>query len=72
MNKCLAAFTAFTESPPFINASLTPEDTVEVMLRSEPRPQEGKNFPVADMASMKMSRADFIKWATEALEELQK
>lgn len=72
MNKCLAAFTSPTESPPFINASLTDEGKVEVMIRSEAKPHPDKTFPVADMASMQMSREKFREWLVEALDTLDK
>ena len=72
MNKCLAAFTPAVLSPPFINASLTDDGKVEVMVRSEPKPVEGKSFPIADFASMKMTRAEFETWAREALDTLGK
>ncbi len=70
MNRCLAAFTDCRESPPFINASLTDKGDVEVMIRSEATRREGVTFPVADMASMTMTREKFRAWLVEALAAL--
>lgn len=68
--KLLSAYTSFTEAPPYINASLHEDDRVEVIVRGEATVREGGRFPVADCASMKMSREDFINWACEALSNL--
>lgn len=70
MNKCLAAVTLLTESPPFLNASLTPEGKVEMIVRGNAKMQAGRNFPVADIASMQMERETFRAWLVEALATL--
>lgn len=70
--KYLSAFTAVTEMPPYINASLNEKGEVEVILRGNATVREGGRFPVADCAQMAMTREQFIAWATEAVEALQK
>lgn len=68
--KYLSAFTAFKDAPPYINASLHDDGNVEVIVRSEATIREGGKWPVADCASMKMTREEFIKWASESLTNL--
>lgn len=68
--KLLSAFTAFKDAPPFVNASLHDDGNVEVMVRSEATIREGSKWPVADFASMKMTREEFITWAAESLANL--
>lgn len=70
--KYLSAFTAITEMPPYINASLNEKNEVEVIVRGNAKIREGGTFPVADCAMMAMDREQFIAWATEAVEALRK
>jgi hypothetical protein len=69
--KCLSAFTAHTDMPPYINASLNDKDQVEIIVRGEATIREGGKWPVADCAQMKMTREQFVLWATGALENLK-
>lgn len=68
--KLLSAFTALTDMPPYINASLTKEGNIAVIVRGNATVREGGRFPVADCAIMEMSREDFRKWAVEAIDTL--
>lgn len=70
--KYLSAFTAVTEMPPYINASLNDKGEVEVIVRGNATIREGGKFPEADCAMMAMTRDEFITWAILAVDALKK